>query len=589
MAVREENEQLKFRDSLTKRLESDPFSISSYWQRAQLYESMAYPDLAVMDYYKVLLLTDEALDESGEYHSQVRESLVAYIASKSTSERVEIMEACGVQSDLSEKITTEVGVGDFEVTAWTNYVRARHASVSLARQLAILGCLRTAYDFVQSTLRKDSKHEEALEEMKHIKRLARSHLASKGFPQDAEEIDPRDLPDQGLVRREIYPWNNHEQDRMSSCSLELLNKEMSTVAPSLEVRITKLPALGEAMKSQVTDEAKQPGSVTQLGVFSAEDIEPGREILRERSLLTANARLHEPLCDACSAPLPALGDDRLNTAEVPGVGAAQNSNRGPVTCSECDDAIFCSDECFHLARNSYHASVCGRDIEALGKDVPPSQASDALYNQLLFRALSLSVCQNVHPLDLKETKYIWGDFTRRDSRSQANVYSSHAEKFHNCAKTLPYDFQSQVLEPLHFLERLDLPVFGTMNDLSETWVYNTLLAKFRGTASARISPRDGRPEVAAVHPLWCLANHSCDPNVEWEWAGEIQFKARTERVSWNRYDYDGTTEAVERGPRKGGIKKGEEILSHYVDVDLPVKERREWGLGALGGLCMCGE
>ena len=36
-----------------------------------------------------------------------------------------------------------------------------------------------------------------------------------------------------------------------------------------------------------------------------------------------------------------------------------------------------------------------------------------------------------------------------------------------------------------------------------------------------------------------------------------------------------------------GIKKGQEILNHYTDIDLPVQERREWAKGSLGGFCMC--
>lgn len=41
------------------------------------------------------------------------------------------------------------------------------------------------------------------------------------------------------------------------------------------------------------------------------------------------------------------------------------------------------------------------------------------------------------------------------------------------------------------------------------------------------------------------------------------------------------------GGRKGGIKKGEEILNHYCDISLPVQDRREWAEGSLGGWCMC--
>ena len=130
------------------------------------------------------------------------------------------------------------------------------------------------------------------------------------------------------------------------------------------------------------------------------------------------------------------------------------------------------------------------------------------------------------------------------------------------------------------LEKMDVDIFTAL-DRCDAWVVNTLYAKFRGTASARLSMKDGRPEVCAVHPMWCLANHSCAPNVKWEWGGEIRFSAREEGeiVRWGK---DGG-----RGQRKGGIAKGAEVLSHYCDVDLGVSGRREWAVGALGGICIC--
>lgn len=68
--------------------------------------------------------------------------------------------------------------------------------------------------------------------------------------------------------------------------------------------------------------------------------------------------------------------------------------------------------------------------------------------------------------------------------------------------------------------------------------------------------------------------------MKWEWGGEIRFEARggDEVVKWG----DGKGKK-----REGGIKKGEEVLNHYCDVELPVKERREWAMGALGGMCVC--
>jgi hypothetical protein len=59
----------------------------------------------------------------------------------------------------------------------------------------------------------------------------------------------------------------------------------------------------------------------------------------------------------------------------------------------------------------------------------------------------------------------------------------------------------------------------------------------------------------------------------------MNFWTRTEeqRIDWRPGD---------AGVRVG-LKKDEEVLGHYCDIGLPVKERREWARGALGGDCMC--
>ena len=137
--------------------------------------------------------------------------------------------------------------------------------------------------------------------------------------------------------------------------------------------------------------------------------------------------------------------------------------------------------------------------------------------------------------------------------------------------TLPFSFKYNVEIPLHMLEKMDIDIYATL-DKHDLWVFNTAYAKFRGTASARKNLRDGRPDVAAVHPFWCLANHDCNPNVTWEWGGRMVLWARETRVVGNQ---------------PGGIKAGEEILNHYCDVDLPVQQRREWAQGSLGGMCVC--
>ncbi len=136
------------------------------------------------------------------------------------------------------------------------------------------------------------------------------------------------------------------------------------------------------------------------------------------------------------------------------------------------------------------------------------------------------------------------------------------------------------------------------------------MAKYRGVASAKMNPRTGMPEVCAVHWRWCLANHSCAPNVRWEWpaskSNEASKEVRSEEGEEEEEKEEeekeeeeggcmalvvrGGDEVVQWGPRRtreGGIKKGQEILNHYCDVDLPVEARREWAAGALGGVCVC--
>lgn len=58
-----------------------------------------------------------------------------------------------------------------------------------------------------------------------------------------EGADVQDYPDKGLVRRELYPWNEYEPDRYAPDVLEYLNNELAQMAPKLEVKVSELPLL----------------------------------------------------------------------------------------------------------------------------------------------------------------------------------------------------------------------------------------------------------------------------------------------------------------------------------------------------------
>jgi hypothetical protein len=411
---------------------------------------------------------------------------------------------------------------------------------NLVRNLLVCGSVNSASNFATQALRvcddRPILAETRLDAMTAWKNYSTD--TNTGFTDSLEDL--KDLPDRTAVRRELYPWNIYEPDRFSLGSLTALNNQLMRAAPNLEVRATELPVLGV--------DGVGSGSMKQLGLFAKKDLSPGELTLNEKSLLTASAVMRGSFCDACSAPLSDLCKEFTS-----------------VPCPDCDDIVFCGEECLSLAQSSYHPALCGSEVEAIATDPPKEEASDALYALLLLRSLALAETQGIHPLHLAETRYIWGDYVANPADIPLSEIS----------KTLPWSFRYNILLPLHMLEKINVNIFEKSMDY-DFWVFNTLYAKFRGTASARQGP-DGRPDVGAVHPIWCLANHSCDPNVRWDWQGSIKFWVREERVTW----------VGRNSPNTPGIKQGDQIFSHYCDIDLPVAERRAWAVGALGGNCQC--
>lgn len=521
---------------LTEGLSSLPYDLILYLERAVVHSDLGYPDLAAGDAYRALLLTDEVLTDGFEYHEQASEALRLH----STSPIPEVL----TYGSLANEVSKCYGDSADENKDATDNL-ARLASVRayqiLSLCLLLCGCLKSASKFCNRGLKISPKNQELLNVKENIDIVARRKLRCIDY-------DPNDLPDYGLVRREVYPWNRHEPDRFAPESLKDLNDHLAKMAPKCAIEVATLPVLLEGASN--TDEYEIIPTCKQLGVFAQEDIEAGEAVLREYSLLTANNRLKDSVCDACSSDLPALG--------------AENES---IKCDDCYDTVFCSQYCHDEAQENYHPAVCEKDTDVIGKDVDKWESDESLYLLLLGRVLALSAHQELHPLDVREVRFIWGDFVpTRTNDIDVSPKAGPPPEW-----TLPFSFKYNIETPLHLLEKMDIDIFTSL-DTYDLWVLNTLYAKFRGTASARKNPRDGRPDVAAVHPYWCLANHDCDPNVTWEWGGRMVLSARKERVVGNR---------------PGGIKKGQEILNHYCDVDMPVQQRREWARGSLGGWCMC--
>lgn len=550
---------LKERNRLTLELGISPYNSHTYILRAKCHEQLGCPDLAASDAYRALLLTDEALDEEGEYHEQAVEAIEAWrrettVISSNDSKKNRVNGSAN-SSQISDEDDSKTEDSDEEEEPWYYQIAHDHALSSyriLARALSDSGDLKSAYDFTQRGLMAFAGNGDLHTLQNQILGKYRERQSLKDPASDQSNINPReDLPENGCARREIYPWNKHEPERFSEENLSFINGEIKRNAPKCEVIVTELPVLdGDA--SYI---ASKPSKVKQLGIFATSNIAPHETVMLEPSILTSSTRLHDSFCDACSSQLPPFSPD----APLP-------------ACPLCEDIVFCSQACLERAQSLYHPAICGvMDFDVVGKDPSPFAATNALYTLLVARTMAMAETQDVHPLDLTQIKYLWGDYSHHTLPAE---------------RTLPFSFSNNIAQPLHLLARLDKDPFApTTLARYDTWVINTLLAKFRGTANAKMNEQTGMPEVAGVHWLWSLANHSCAPNVRWEWEnGGMGYVARggEEVVRWGNDKY-----GVGKEKWEGVIKEGSEVLNHYCDVELPFKERREWAVGALGGICAC--
>lgn len=471
---------LEHRQQLTDALAASPYDLILYLERAVVYANLAYPDLAAGDAYRALLLADKMRDESFEYHEQARDALRGYI----TDPCPDVLKHGALVQDLNGLAG---GLGA-EAPGGCNLL-ADLASVRcfqiLSLSLLLCGCLKSALSFCESGLNMVPHNRELLETRGYIEQVARRRLRK----QWDEPIEINSLPDRGVVRREVYPWNTYEPDRFSEESLLFLNQQLAEIAPKCEVRVSNLPVLLDGESS--TDSYEIIPTWNQLGLFAKEDIAPGETVLEEYSLLTSKNRHKESTCDAYGTDIPPL-----------------STSSKAVSCPDCYDTIFYDDEYFSKSQAQYHPAVCDKDVDSIAKDPDAHDPDESLYLLLLARLLAISTHQDTHPVNIQEIKYIWGDFVPSFLNDiDVSVTAELPPEW-----TLPFSFKYNVEIPLHILEKMDVDIYATLTR-HDLWVFNTAYAKFRSTAPARKNPRDDRPDVAAVHPFWCLANHGYDPNV----------------------------------------------------------------------------
>jgi len=237
---------------LQNSLSTQPYSVILRLKLAHSYKFLGYPDLAASDAYKALLLIDEVVEEL-EYHEVALDAAKVDI----TSLRDHTTITCSPNSQNWEHAecycVTVIKDGEIEVVddeeavTWAKTCWSKTAYDYLVGGLIDCGCLRSAFDYNTRALRAFPNMPSFTAYQETLKLKLRAYFETTG--EEFDKIDVLDYPDKGLVRRELYPWNEYEPDRFSSQNIQFLNEEMTKVAPQLEVKVANLPLL--ALKGEI--------------------------------------------------------------------------------------------------------------------------------------------------------------------------------------------------------------------------------------------------------------------------------------------------------------------------------------------------
>jgi hypothetical protein len=178
---------LQKRHDLTAALCRSPYDAVRYLERAAVHTDLGYPDLAAGDAYRALLLTDEARDESFEYHGQARDALRSRCADGLPailrSESQSRTQSPALSSDVDpSRGGRALAPDDDEPDEERRLSRIAHeASIQCYRRLAIslllCGCLKSAYDFCSRGLALAPADEDLLFKKEHIQAFARRNLS----------------------------------------------------------------------------------------------------------------------------------------------------------------------------------------------------------------------------------------------------------------------------------------------------------------------------------------------------------------------------------------------------------------------------
>ncbi|UJR06794.1 hypothetical protein I4U23_011081 [Adineta vaga] len=332
----------------------------------------------------------------------------------------------------------------------------------------------------------------------------------------------------GTMRIVTYPWDDFEPFNSANdieTEMKKLNNALESFAPKLMiVQMPDNPALynSELVSSASISKTGRP----QLGIIARKTIKSKERILDETGIFVNNG-LYGPKCNYCNSILS--------------TSTNKSNEIHKTTCRECGER-FCSVDCLQSAMETYHKTLCGRDISHIVEFVARGISCSSLIHLFVLRLLAIAVQNKQHPLEINAVKYL----------------------AKGVKEVVPWDIYQSYFMYLDLLKILGLCPYRDI-DKFDFWIYytlrNKLLPNVFGEYKAPMKPANGK-----LFPFSSFFNHSCVSNV-------IYITSRNAH------------QVIVA--RKEGIEKNQQVFISYIDPDRPFIERQQLFQITYGFVCRC--
>ncbi|CAG8468576.1 12468_t:CDS:2, partial [Ambispora gerdemannii] len=180
-----------------------------------------------------------------------------------------------------------------------------------------------------------------------------------------------------------YPWDYRPGERISATVLRELQDQLDIASnKKLKVVLRKLPP-DIVLESKLT---------IHLGIEATQDFSIHERILEEDPFVAGHNHFSDR-CEYCTLEL-------VGTSGHPRCAVKYHCHN-----SQCKE-IFCNKKCYKLAMKLYHKQLCGKNIDTI---IRSAQRVRPGWNQLFILVLKLFALakkRDVNPLDIKEIKYL---------------------------------------------------------------------------------------------------------------------------------------------------------------------------------------